>query len=623
MEIFIFYNSFLITLIAIIVTITSFSITRKEKYKDVIRLQQGMTFKYEKKNGKFIHTLCDGKLVYRLGISPEQVIGQELHHFLPPEMASKKEQYYSMAWEGAEDITYEGQLNSITYLATLSPIKRNGKVIEVIASCIEITDRKRFEEELKQSEERYRRLVELSPDLIGIHNNGIIAYMNEAGVKLLGASNSQELIGKSLFEYLHPDYFDLVKERIKNMYNTGKRGELVEEKILLPNGQVIDIETTAVAVSFNGDIAIQTVVRDITERKRVERALRESEEKYRLIAENMTDLIVVMDVDGIITYASPSHKAILGLNPTEYEGKSPFSYIHPEDRPHVQKVFQECVRTKVPSQAEFRFLHTNESWIYLESKAMPVTAECGKMHGVVVTTRDITERKLTEEYLRKSDRLTVVGQLAAGVAHEIRNPLTSLKGFLQLLKPVIVEKRFYEIMNSELDRIESIIREYLVLAKPQMVKVESKDIDSIMEHVIALAQTEANMNNIEIRYEIETGLPLIRCEENQLKQVFINILKNGIEAMPSGGSITIVITRKDDGHLLIRFIDEGNGIPEEILSKLGEPFYTTKDKGTGLGLMVSYKIIENHNGTIKIVSEIDKGTIVEIVLPVEREHYLE
>ena len=171
-------------------------------------------------------------------------------------------------------------------------------------------------------------------------------------------------------------------------------------------------------------------------------------------------------------------------------------------------------------------------------------------------------------------------------------------------------------MLSELDRINDIVSEFMVIAKPQVVNFEMKDLRKTLHGVISLLDTQAILSKVQIHTEIiDDDIPLINCEENQLKQVFINILKNAIEAMTGGGDI-IIQMKVDDNKIIIRFIDEGCGISEERLPMLGEPFYTTKEKGTGLGLMVCHKIIEAHRGTLHIKSQIDAGTTVDLILPI-------
>jgi two-component system sporulation sensor kinase A len=151
---------------------------------------------------------------------------------------------------------------------------------------------------------------------------------------------------------------------------------------------------------------------------------------------------------------------------------------------------------------------------------------------------------------------------------------------------------------------------------------KEKEIKSLIKDIVTLINTQAIMNNIQIFVEFEPGIPMIVCEENQLKQVFINILKNSIEAMPNGGMIDVKVKTKEKDKVSINFIDQGPGIPEDRIPTLGEPFYTTKEKGTGLGLMTSYKIIETHDGELKISSKINEGTTVEVILPLLPQSHL-
>jgi signal transduction histidine kinase len=171
-------------------------------------------------------------------------------------------------------------------------------------------------------------------------------------------------------------------------------------------------------------------------------------------------------------------------------------------------------------------------------------------------------------------------------------------------------------MLSELERINSIVSEFLILSKPQFTNYEVRGLIQILTSVVTLLESEAHKNNVQILTAFHLDNVQINCVESQLKQVFINVLKNAIEAMPSGGNISVHAELDQDGYVRIKFVDQGCGIPVSRISKLGEPFYTTKEKGTGLGLMVSYKIIENHFGKIKIKSKENKGTTVEIQLPV-------
>jgi two-component system sporulation sensor kinase A len=223
----------------------------------------------------------------------------------------------------------------------------------------------------------------------------------------------------------------------------------------------------------------------------------------------------------------------------------------------------------------------------------------------------------TNERLGKSEKLAVVGQTAAAVAHEIRNPLTAIKGFIQLFSSdKEVNPTFLKIIMEELNRVESIITEFLTMAKPHTEKSTYVQIDQILLQVVQLLQTQALMNNHEINFRSmnEKQVPVFG-DSNALKQVFINVIQNSLDALSVKGQIDVTITSDETG-VYVQIEDNGFGIPKERLAKLGEPFYSTKEKGTGLGLMTSYRIIENHQGKINIDSTEGKGTTVTIWLPV-------
>jgi signal transduction histidine kinase len=224
------------------------------------------------------------------------------------------------------------------------------------------------------------------------------------------------------------------------------------------------------------------------------------------------------------------------------------------------------------------------------------------------------------ENLLQSEKLAAAGQLAAGIAHEIRNPLTSLKGFLQLLKSgsssAAKREAYLTIMLEELGRIEQILGELLVLSRPRAVQFAKTRIAHLIRHVVLLLQPQAVMRGVEIKVRPISDTAYIYCDENQIKQVLINIVKNGIEAMEHGGTLTIEVYAEGDT-AAIRIADQGTGIPPDKLDRLGSPFFTTKENGTGLGLTVCYRIVRNHGGRIEVESRQGEGTTFTLYLPVE------
>ena len=345
------------------------------------------------------------------------------------------------------------------------------------------------------------------------------------------------------------------------------------------------------------------------------RMVEASESKYRLIAENTSDLIMVMDKEHTLSYFSPSHEIVLGYQCSELEDVKLCRFIHSNDVDMFKSTLDRMFENGESKSIEFRLIHKNGNWIEFESRGVPVKRENGEIEHIVIISRDISERKKAEEILLQSEKLSIVGELAAGVAHEIRNPLTTIKGFIQLFKRENGADEINDLLLSELARIETITSEMLSLGKPQAVQLHRTNLRELVENTLELLSPQAHMVNIQFNLCVEDSSFFITGEKNQLKQVFLNILKNAIEAMPEGGNIHINLQKRDESECVLSVQDEGCGIPEELLPRLGEPFYSLKEKGTGLGLMICNKIIKQHHGSITYQSKAQKGTLVEITLP--------
>lgn len=359
--------------------------------------------------------------------------------------------------------------------------------------------------------------------------------------------------------------------------------------------------------------------RIILEKKEMKRTMEASESKYRLIAENTSDLILVMEKDHSISYFSPSHELVLGYSSAELEEVELCKLLHPDDVDMFRATMNRMFEDKEPHSLEFRFRHKQGSWIEFESRCKPVRGENGTVEHIVIISRDISERKKAEEILLQSEKLSIAGELAAGVAHEIRNPLTTIKGFLQFYQKENHAMAYGELLLRELERIEMITSELLSLAKPQAAQLTVTNLWALIENTVELLSPQALMNNIAFILSDRTEEIVVSCDRNQLKQLFLNIIKNAIESMPDGGEIFIDLRKEAASECLISVRDQGCGIPQELLPRLGEPFYSLKEKGTGLGLMICHKIIKQHSGSITYHSKENEGTLVEIRLPAVEE----
>jgi len=224
------------------------------------------------------------------------------------------------------------------------------------------------------------------------------------------------------------------------------------------------------------------------------------------------------------------------------------------------------------------------------------------------------------EELHQKEKLVVVGQMAAAIGHEIRNPLSSLKGFTQLQQERYPNTNdFYPIMIQEIDRINSIVKDLMCLGKPKEIEFKKTGIEEIIAYTLSITQQQAERQGVTVVTTIAGPLLPLDCDEKQLKQVFLNLIKNAIESMPVGGKIQVHVIDVEKHKMCISIQDEGIGIADENILNLGEPFFTTKKDGTGLGLMVTNQIIKDHNGELKIESEIGKGTKVKVMLPISQE----
>jgi PAS domain S-box-containing protein len=264
--------------------------------------------------------------------------------------------------------------------------------------------------------------------------------------------------------------------------------------------------------------------------------LNEKARLYDSLFNDNIDGILVLDINGNLKDGNPAIEKLSGYTLEELKRTELASLVAVED---LERKYAHTYKAVEGEPQVFNLSIFNKSGQRMSVivKMIPIIVD-HEIIGIFEIIKDVTEAKKMEMYIHQSDKLSAIGELAAGVAHEIRNPLTSLKGFLQILKPEINSK-YIEIMEAELERINLIVSEFLVLSKPQMEHYSIYSINSIINKVIFLLESQANLNNIQVHTKLENAIPNIRCEENQLKQVFINLLKNGMEAMPNGGNIYI------------------------------------------------------------------------------------
>ncbi len=344
-----------------------------------------------------------------------------------------------------------------------------------------------------------------------------------------------------------------------------------------------------------------------------ENELKRKDVQYRSLFKHNPDAVIELDLEGNINSINPEGEKILGVTEDEVRGKCPTSAIFIEDVEKIQEYFL-LTLNGVKSYFE-AIIHTDGKKKILRCAIFPIIIT-EEIVGVYALCRDVTAQRNDEEMLIASEKMTVIGHLAAAVAHEIRNPLTSLKGFVQLMRTEKeVDPHYLKIMEEEIEHINIISSELLILGKKQEISLRLRNVRECVSKVVWLMKAQANLANLELELIEVSDEPIyIIADDVQLKQVFINLIKNSIEAVDKDGKIKIEI-KKTESDAIITVSDNGKGIDEERLKYLAQPFYSTKEKGTGLGLAVSYKIIHRHNGEMSFKSKKGQGTIVTVRIP--------
>ncbi|MCD6451512.1 MAG: PAS domain S-box protein [Acidobacteria bacterium] len=499
------------------------------------------------------------------------------------------------------------------------------RMLEQIASQLSLTLNNIFlYQRLRESEEKYRRLFQSVKDAVyRADKEGRCVMINQAGAELFGFSSPEEMIGVKFSEF-YVDRRELeafLDELRKRGYVTGFRSRLRRR-----DGEEVFAEASGVLIRDRKGrvIATEGMIRDVTKRVRLERELAESEAFLRRVIENTSDAIFTLDLEGRFSFINSRFLEITGLKKEEVFD-APFTLLFPEEHwERAKKILRACIEKREPViHEEVEAINAKGERLTLLLSLAPLTSEEG-VYGVVGTASDITVRKQLEEKLIQSERLASMGEVAAGVAHEINNPLGIVLGFTQDLLSETSENhphyRYLKIIEQETSRCAKVVRDLLHLTHSRSLNLRKVRISEVLEHSLSLLRLKLRDSNIRLTKEIPDDLPVLEIDPEQMKQVFVNLILNAIQAMPGGGNLRIKVGVNGDGKgnswIRVEVIDTGCGIKKKDIDKVFEPFYTTKKSGgTGLGLSVSRQIIEAHRGKIELVSEEGKGTTCIITLP--------
>jgi PAS domain S-box-containing protein len=497
----------------------------------------------------------------------------------------------------------------------------------------DITDRRLAEEALKISEQNFRNSMDTST--IGIRisdreNNNL--YANQAMLDIFGYKNAGEIDNTPPYHLYSPESHAAYRLRNEKFLRGEPMPKQVEIDIIRKGGSLRNLQVSMSEVFWGGKPQYQTLYNDITELKQSEAARQESEEKYRLIVENNRDMIFTVNEDEEYVYVSPAVTSMLGYQPSELIGNRFISYVHPDDR-HV--IEEEIKRTytvgyKVSGDSEYRMRQASGSWLWVVSRGSRVIDKNGELLYFIGIIRDITEHKMAEEEKRRleekaqvASRLAAVGEMAAGIAHEINNPLTGVLGFSQMLMekkdvPDDIKEALALIADGS-SRVADIVKRLLTFARQTKPVKTLASLNELIENTLKLREYVLRTNNIKVITVFDPELPWSVVDPGQMQQVFLNLIVNAEQAMKKAngkGTLTIRTEKKNNDIRLI-FQDDGPGITKENMGHLFEPFFTTKEpgEGTGLGLSLSRSIILEHNGKMSVESEFGRGVTFILELP--------
>jgi PAS domain S-box-containing protein len=560
-----------------------------------------------------------------VGLSFQEIIGLSLAQFVTDESATSDADLKiwmdrfleRRIWSGVVHVRLKRTGAAFYFDCVAHAMVRDDKVHGLTVLARDITSQRR-------SEARFTQLFEtLQEGIYIITPDDKILEVNPALVQMLGYDSKEELLSKKVSEvFVDPEQRSiLAREVLRQPSPQGKEITLCRK-----DGQCIICLNTASAVRDTGGkiVRYQGALADITERRAIEKRLYQQQEFARRLVDSFPDLIFVVDVSRRYTFASPKFEEVLGYSAEETIGMTFGDRAHPDERKAVVEVFDGLLSgDRNFASIELRVRHKQGDWRRLRCNFSPLFDPNGKIEGVVISGRDITEVKRLEEQLIQAEKLAAMGQMLAGVAHELNNPLTAILGASELLRDRAGAdentRRQLEMTHRQARRAARIVQNLLEFSRPASAQKKALDLNAVVDRTLQLHEHSLRRNSIQVDFHPSPGLPLTMGDANQLIQVFLNLISNAEQAIrevrPSGR--VQIRLGKFSSRVFATIQDDGAGIPAEVLPKIFDPFFTTKRPGggTGLGLSICMSIIREHGGDIEVESLPAGGAAFTVFLP--------
>jgi PAS domain S-box-containing protein len=634
----------------------------EEKYRDLIEHSPEMIYQLDRA-GQFVHVNKTGldKLGYRI----QDMLAMKLADLVPQGQESRVAQYLErLVTEGQSSmdtvlLAKDGRPIEVEIHATALLDQARGGLVHSRAFVRDVTDRHRLEQELQRyttgleqavsertqqlvaSQARYKALFDLVADSVFMVNGeGTIVAVNRREEQALGYVESK-VVGRSMLSVVPTAHHQAFVGWLREM--TTKQGQVPTQEMTVyhAEGREIPVEMDLIRVGGADQVLAMVQLRDITDRKKLERQLQSYREELEVkvrertreieetkqylenLLENANDVIYTLDMDQQFTYVNCKVNA-WGYRKDDLLGRPYLSIL---SRRHRGKRLKSTLDIGAKQVYEVEVVTRLGEIRTVMVSVSPLQGVEGEILGVLGIARDMTETKKLEQQMRNSEKLASIGKLAAGVAHEINNPLGGILNCLYNLRKGSLsparQEEYWASMEHGVRRVQKIVRQLLDFSQQHEPEFSPSEINRIVEQVLVLTTHLFAPNRIELKTLLGTGLPNVMVDRHMIEQVLMNLILNAVQAMKSGGVLTIR-TSVTEGICRVDVIDTGSGIPAAILPRVFDPFFTTKGEGegTGLGLSVNLGIMERHGGKILVESEVGKGTTFTLCLPVSREQSL-
>lgn len=581
--------------------------------------------------------LANERTAKRLGKPLDQLIGSCIYDLIPSHLIEHRRSLAKEVFRTGRPVRLEDTDGETHLERHLFPVlDGEGKVARVAILGVDITERKRMEEAIRQSEERLRAYIEQATDLIfTLDSGGKVTSVNRAMCEQTGYT-AEEFLGKSPLEFVTPEYRESIRKALRKILG-GESVEQVEAEILSKDGRRIMLEVRGRLLYEEGRLAgTFHIARDVTERKRIEEILRESEARYRSLFENSRDAIAITTPDGKFVDANQAWLDLFGYSRDEMlMANARDVYADPAERETFRKMIEEKGYVK-GYEAKRRKKDGAVMDCVVTSAAR--RADDGRTLSYQTIIRDITDSRRMEEELRRhaehledlveertrklreAERLAAIGETAAMVGHDLRNPLTGISGAAYVLRRMLgremdeQSKEMLELVERDVEYSNKIINDLLDYSGEMHLEVSMTDPGALAKAALSLVRIPENIRVV----DLSESKPQMTIDVDKMKRVYVNLIRNGIDAMPNGGTLTIS-SKVSDGNVEIAFTDTGVGMAEETMKKIWMPLFTTKARGMGFGLSISRRIVEAHGGSVSVESAAGKGSTFIVRLPIKPE----